>query len=152
MIDKNMTVRLLFIVLVGFIFSVETHANTNWSNHALVVAKPLKVEFKKNLSSKSEVYAGEMFIVRLKTLEVIKGKLNKKVFTVDLFASHKKALQSKKKLYILIEKTGESLKGVSWTVERTVVCFPRGSIETEAVAGSFRVKDEYLKSNCIGIK
>ncbi|WNO10297.1 hypothetical protein [Teredinibacter sp. KSP-S5-2] len=145
-------IKFLYLLFVGLMISVGACAETSWKNHVLVLAKPIKVEFKEDLSSVDEVYSGELYSVKMKALNVIKGSLREKTFTVDLFASHISLLKNKKRLYVLIEKNGGSLVGVSWASEQKVVCFPNGAVEDSSIIESFRIKDEYLKSVCLPIE
>lgn len=149
---ERVFVRMLFVVISGLLFSIGVSADPEWNGYALIAAKPLSADVKVNLSTASEVYAGEMYQVKLKVLDVVYGGLDKKIFNVDLFASHKEIITSKKKIYVLVEKGENALRGVSWATDRKIACFPVAAVKNQVVSEKFKILDAYTKSSCIAIE
>ena len=142
---KNIFVLLFgfFVFTVGAEDSINSEMAPDWTGYALISASPRIVRSAVDDSGGSDVelpYAGE-FYVRLKKIEVIYGSFDKKTVDVKLTASHREAISSKRRIYVLLKISGGVVSSVSWGVPSRIVCFPREMISDKKIAGDFIFTD-----------
>lgn len=125
--------------------------------HALILAQPQEVTLLKDLSGPTPdggLYFGSRFKVRLKVIRIEYGPDTiPKTLTLEMTATHKENLTSKRVIYVLLElDPNQKPRALYWDHPQSVACVPRNILDGTDIQKYFVSFHRMDDSDCTPIQ
>lgn len=130
---------------------IELSTSQTQQEFSLIVGKPYKIKYSKQLQNDSEIYLAAKYIAYFKDYEIIHGNLKKgKVLKIEIQASSKLSISYYDEIYVVVADSQKNiLESVKWGEPIYNICMYRDDISKFGMNEVFSKIKKQSDINCV---